>query len=107
MAGATVTPAAKRVRVPHTFPSGRVIVGELHLLRGRLDGTLADLASEIAKTDRPDERWLRVEEAARLARRALAAAVGAAPPVTASDRDSELRVGELRINPVQLGSWPA
>jgi DNA-binding response OmpR family regulator len=101
-----VTPRLERVRVPDTYPRERVVLGELHLLRGRLDGTLEDLAHLIAKGGDGEQGWLRVEEAARLARRALAAAVGAAPsPPPRSSQTGELRVGELCVDPSTRRQW--
>jgi DNA-binding response OmpR family regulator len=49
---------------------------------------------------------LRAEEAARLARRALAAAVAASPsPAPMLAREGELRVGELRVDPASRRQW--
>jgi len=96
----------ERVRVPENFPRERVVLGELHLLRGRLDELLDEVARVIATSERADEAWLRVEEAARLARRALAAAVGAVPPLQAvGPRESELCVGELRVDTLTRRQW--
>jgi hypothetical protein len=52
----------ERVRVPDTYPRERVVLGELHLLRGRLDGALEDVAAVIAKGSAQELEWLRVEE---------------------------------------------
>src|SRR6266536_1816691 len=96
--GCGVSPRLERVRVPDTYPRERVVLGELHLLRGRLDGTLDDVAQLIAKGG---DEWCDVEEAVRLARRALAAALTAAPPPPPlAPLPGELRVGELRVDPV-------
>src|SRR5207244_1190617 len=72
-------PRLERVRVPDTFPRERVVLGELHLLRTRLDDLLGEVAAVIERSPAPEEGWLRVEEAARLARRARSAAAGAGP----------------------------
>jgi hypothetical protein len=98
-----VSPRLERVRVPDTYPRERVVLGELHLLRGRLDGTLDDMSRLIAKGG---EEWCEAEEAARLARRALVAAVSAAPPPPPlAPLPGELRVGELRVDPVTRRQW--
>jgi two-component system response regulator MprA len=92
--------------VPETFPRERLVLGELHLLRGRLDETLGKVAQVIELGERPDDSWLRVEEAARLARRALTAAVGAVPPVQpVGPQEGELRVGELRVDMLAGRQW--
>jgi hypothetical protein len=76
----------QRVRVPQTYPRERIVLGELHLLRRRLDGVLADLAWLAA--DAPLESdWLKVEEASRLARRALLAGLAAVPPFPFTEPD--------------------
>ena len=96
----------ERVRVPATFPRERVLLGELHLLRGRLDEMLGEVAQVIETGEQADESWLRVEEAARLARRALTAAVGAVPPLQAAGpREGAVRVGELRIDVLARRQW--
>jgi DNA-binding response OmpR family regulator len=96
----------ERVRVPEGFPRERVVVGELHLLRVRLDELLVEVARVIAVCERLDDGWLRVEEAGRLARRALAAAVGAVPPApVVGPRQGELRVGELRVDTRACRQW--
>jgi DNA-binding response OmpR family regulator len=101
-----VSPRLERVRVPDTYPRERVVLGELHLLRGRLDEMLAEVAQAIETGDRADESWLRVEEAARLARRALTAAASAVPPLQAlGPRGGELRVGELRVDALTRRQW--
>jgi len=101
-----VSPRLERVRVPVTFPRERVVLGELHLLRGRLDETLGEVAQVIEGAERPEDGWLRVEEAARLARRALTAAVGAVPPLQpAGPREGELRVGALRVDTLAGRQW--
>ena len=76
--------SAVRVRVPETFPRERVVLGELHLLRSRLDGVLDEIGTVLRQADVGEEAWPRVEEATRLARRALVAAVGAVPPLPAA-----------------------
>ena len=101
-----MSPRTERVRVPDTYPRERVVLGELHLLRGRLDEMLGEVAGAIEKDDRADEGWLRVEEAARLARRALAAAVSAVPPPPPFGLvEGELRVGELRVDLLARRQW--
>jgi DNA-binding response OmpR family regulator len=91
--------------VPSSFPVERVVVGELHLLRGRLDETLVALAGLVGRGE-PGGRWSRSEEAARLARRALAAALQAAPPLESREAAAgELRVGGLRIDQVAGRQW--
>jgi len=81
------------------------VLGELHLLRGRLEGMLAEVAEEVQASDQP-EGWERVEEAARLARRAVVAAVAAMPPVPSYPAPvTELRVGELRIDRRTRRQW--
>jgi DNA-binding response OmpR family regulator len=96
----------ERVRVPDTYPRERVVLGELHLLRGRLEEMLGEVAGVIERSDRAEEGWLAVEEAARLARRALVAAASAVPPLPAGTAPaSELRVGELRVDPATRRQW--
>lgn len=51
-----------RVCRPQSFPRERVVVGELHLVRTRLDAVLEEL-SQLACANLDDEGWLRVEEA--------------------------------------------
>jgi DNA-binding response OmpR family regulator len=100
-----VSSKVERVRVPETYPRERVVLGELHLLRGRLEGMLAAVVEEVEASDQP-ERWERVEEAARLARRAVVAAVAAMPPIPSCPASvSELRVGELRIDTRLRRQW--
>jgi len=101
-----VSPRLERVRVPDTYPRERLVLGELHLLRGRLDEMLGEVAQVIETGDQADEGWLRVEEAARLARRALTAAVGAVPPLQlVGPREGEVKVGELRIDSLARRQW--
>lgn len=101
-----MSPRLERVRVPDTYPRERVVLGELHLLRGRLDGALEDVAHLIAKGSAQERDWVQVEEAARLARRALIAAVGAAPsPPPLAAPAGELRVDELRVDPATRRQW--
>jgi hypothetical protein len=101
-----VSTRAKRVRVPEAFPRERVVLGELHLLRSRLDGVLDEIGTVLRQPQVDQESWPRVEEAARLARRALVAAVGAVPPLAAvSPAPSVLRVGELRVDPASGRQW--
>jgi hypothetical protein len=101
-----VRPRLERVRVPETYPRERVVLGELHLLRGRLDGTLEDVAYLIGKGGSGEREWVQVEEAARLARRALAAAISVAPPPPLlAPLPGELRVGELRLDTVTHRQW--
>jgi hypothetical protein len=100
------TMSARRVRVPVTFPRERVVLGELHLLRRRLDGVLDEIGTVLRQPEVDEEAWPRVEEAARLARRALLAAVGAVPPLPAVAAVPELlRVGELRVDPAAGRQW--
>lgn len=101
-----MSPRLERVRVPDTFPRERVVLGELHLLRSRLDGLLDEVAAVIERSSQPDDGWLAVEEAARLARRALSAAVSAVPASpSAVAQPGELRVGELRVDPASRRQW--
>jgi DNA-binding response OmpR family regulator len=101
-----VSARAGRVRVPETFPRERVVLGELHLLRSRLDGVLDEIGAVLRQPNVDEESWPRVEEAARLARRALVAAVGAVPPLRAvTPTPSVLRVGELRVDPASGRQW--
>jgi DNA-binding response OmpR family regulator len=101
-----VSPRLERVRVPDTFPRERVVLGELHLLRSRLDGLLGEVAAVIERSSQPDDGWLAVEEAARLARRALSAAASAVPAARLEVvQPGELRVGELRVDPVGRRQW--
>lgn len=96
----------ERVRVPEAFPRERVVLGELHLLRGRLDGVLEEMAVLIARADALDEAWPRVEEAARLARRALLAAVETVPPLPAvTPMPGLLRVSDLSVDPTTRRQW--
>jgi hypothetical protein len=100
-----VSTRLERVRVPDTYPREKSLLGELHLIRGRLEGMLAEIAEEIQTSDQ-EERWERVEQAARLARRAVLAATAAMPPVPAYVAPaSELRVGELRVDMVTRRQW--
>lgn len=102
----SVSPRLERVRVPDTFPRERVVIGELHLLRTRLDELLHEGAGVIEGSTQPEDGWLAVEEAARLARRALSAAVSAVPACSAAVvQPCELRVGELRVDPVGRRQW--
>jgi two-component system, OmpR family, alkaline phosphatase synthesis response regulator PhoP len=95
----------ERVRVPNTYPREKSLLGELHLIRSRLERMLTEVAEELRTSDQ-EERWERVEQAARLARRAVVAAVAAMPPVPAHNAPaSELRVGELRVDTVGRRQW--
>jgi DNA-binding response OmpR family regulator len=101
-----VEPAVDEGRVcpPETFPRERIIVGELHLIRARIDALLSELAFVAAEDAR--EEWVRVEEAARIARRALSAAATAAPPLPAAPpRHGELMIGQLRIDTALRRQW--
>ena len=99
-----VVSSGGRVRCPETFPRERVVAGELHLIRGRLDDLLAEVAALAA--DDQGEAWLRVEEAVRLSRRALVAAVGAVPPLPPLvPREGELVVGRLRLDTASRRQW--
>ena len=98
--------ATSRVRVPETFPRERVVLGELHLLRNRLDGVLDEIGTVLRQPEVDEEGWPRVEEAARLARRALVAAVGAVPPLAAvTASPGLLQAGELRVDPAAGRQW--
>jgi DNA-binding response OmpR family regulator len=98
--------SAVRVRVPETFPRERVVLGELHLLRSRLDGVLDEIGTVLRQADVGEEAWPRVEEATRLARRALVAAVGAVPPLPAARlAPGLLQVGDLRVDPAAGRQW--
>jgi DNA-binding response OmpR family regulator len=95
-----------RVRVPETFPRERVVLGELHLVRARLDGVLDEIGAVLRQPEVDEEAWPRVEEATRLARRALLAAVGAVPPLpAATPGPGLLRVGELQVDPTAGRQW--
>jgi DNA-binding response OmpR family regulator len=94
------------VRVPETFPREQVVLGELHLLRSRLDGVLDEIGDLLRQPDVDDDGWPRVEEATRLARRALVAAVGAVPPLPkVAPAPGLLTVGELRVDPASGRQW--
>ena len=98
-------PAPGRVRQPATYPAERVLIGELHLLRSRLDELLGRIASVVVAAER-DEEWLRVEQGARLSRRAIAAAVAATPSLPLSAPGAgELRVGRLRVDTLARRAW--
>ena len=95
-----------RVRVPETFPRERVVLGELHLLRSRLDGVLDEIGNVLRRPNVNDDGWPRVEEATRLARRALVAAVGAVPPLPkVASAAGLLTVGEPRVDPASGRQW--
>jgi DNA-binding response OmpR family regulator len=101
-----VSATMRRVRAPETFPRERVVLGELHLLRSRLDGVLDEIGAVLRQPDVDEYGWPRVEEATRLARRALVAAIGAVPPLPAVTPTSGLlRVGELRVDPAAGRQW--
>jgi DNA-binding response OmpR family regulator len=101
-----VSATMRRVRVPETFPRERVVLGELHLLRDRLDGVLDQIGVVLRQPDVDEEAWPRVEEATRLARRALVAAVGAVPPLPAAKpTPGLLEVGELRVDAAAGRQW--
>jgi DNA-binding response OmpR family regulator len=101
-----VSATMRRVRVPETFPRERVVLGELHLLRSRLDSVLDEIGNVLRQPEVDEDAWPRVEEATRLARRALMAAVGAVPPLPAVAASSGvLRVGELCIDPAGGRQW--
>jgi DNA-binding response OmpR family regulator len=75
------------------------------IIRGRIESLLADVTELVAADEHLDE-WRRVEEAARLARRAVVAAGGALPPLPPTvPQVSELRVGLLRVDPVARRQW--
>ena len=101
-----MSPRMERVRVPASYPREKLVVGELHLLRSRLDGILDEVAAAIGEDGPADEAWRRVEEAARLARRAIAAAVTAAPPIRPFAQSfGDLRVGDLRVSTAVRRQW--
>jgi len=98
--------ASCRVRQPQTFAPARIVVGELHLVRRRLEATLAVIGELVGRGGGEEAAWGRVEEAVRLARRALVAANQAAPAARGSVfREGELRVGELRIDVAARRQW--
>lgn len=89
---------------PEGFRRERLLLGDLHLVRARLDATLAGIAELISMGD--GDGWLRVEEAARLARRALVAAASAAPPLASvAPQPDELCVGGLRVDALTGRQW--
>lgn len=98
-------PVGWRVR-PSDYPRERLLLGELHFVRQRLDDALLGLAHLLATSHKQDE-WEQVEEAARIGSRALAAAIAAAPPLTASPllAEGELQVRDLRIDPANGRQW--
>lgn len=101
-----MSPRLERVRVPETFPRERLVLGELHLLRSRVDGVLDEIGVVLRQPDVDEDGWPRVEEATRLARRALVAAVGAVPPLSAvAPTPGVLRVGELRVDRASGRQW--
>ena len=101
-----VSATARRVRVPETFPRERLVLGELHLLRSRLDSVLDQIGAVLRQPEVDEDSWPRVEEAARLARRALVAAVGAVPPLPMiAQARGLLDVGELRVDPAAGRQW--
>jgi DNA-binding response OmpR family regulator len=101
-----VSPRTMRVRVPDSYPRERVVLGELHLLRGRLDEMLGEVAQVIGSSGKAEQGWVRVEEAARLARRALMAAVSSVPELPAvGPRAGELHAGELRVDALTRRQW--
>jgi DNA-binding response OmpR family regulator len=76
----------------------RVLFGELHLVRRRLDAALTSL-SAVARTDAAGEQWEDVEQAARIAYRGLTCAVAALPACPdESTRPSLIRVGPLTVD---------
>ncbi len=83
----------------------KALLGELHLIRRRLEGALGSIAY-VVRTAEEDGPWRRVEEATRLASRAIAAAVSAAPPLPPDDlRPRELEIGALRIDTLSRRQW--
>lgn len=79
--------------------AGAAVLGELHLLRSRVDGVLDEIGVVLRQPEVDEDGWPRVEEATRLARRALVAALGAVPPLSAvAPTPGVLRVGELRVD---------
>jgi site-specific recombinase XerD len=87
------------------FPRARAVAGELHLIRVRVESLLADVGERVAEDEHLEE-WLRVEGAARLARRALVAAGGALPPLPPTvPHTADLRVGLLRVDPPARRQW--
>lgn len=93
-----------RVCEPSSFPRERIVVGELHLIRVGLDDVLAQVGVLLAETAQ-ELAWARVEEAARLARRALCAAVSAAPPLPTTQAAGDLVIDRLRVDPVSRRQW--
>jgi DNA-binding response OmpR family regulator len=78
----------------------------LHLLRNRVDSVLDEIGSVLRQPNVDEDGWPRVEEATRIARRALVAAVGAVPPLPAvAPAPGLLRVGELRIDRAGGRQW--
>jgi DNA-binding response OmpR family regulator len=76
------------------------VIGELHLVRRRLDEALAGLgelqASQLGGTLL--DEWRVVEEAARIASRALRAAIAAAPAPRDDAHLAQISVGRLRVD---------
>lgn len=93
----------ERVRVPSTYPLERMVEGELLLLRRRLDLVLEEVGRFAVASG--DEGWLRVEEASRIARRALVASLMALPSQQVVARPRELIVDRLRINTGSGRQW--
>lgn len=88
-------------------PDGRerLLLGELHLLRRRLDETLDGISALLRETD-DVEAWEDVERAARIARRGLACALAAVPPQPLEPARSDvLTVGRLRADPDLRRQW--
>ena len=76
----------------------RVLLGELHLLRRRLDETLVGISTLLRETERV-EAWEDVERAARIALRGLVCAVAAVPALAIEPtRPDGFTVGRLRID---------
>lgn len=83
----------------------RLLLGELHLLRRRLDETLNGISALLRSTDEV-EAWEDVERAARIALRGLVCAVAAVPPQPIErPRSNTLTVGPLRIESGARRQW--
>lgn len=83
----------------------RMVIGELHLVRRRLDRTLDGLGALLRATGRFEE-WEDVEQAARVAYRGLACALAAAPPLEERQaRPGLVVVGFLRVDTRARRQW--
>lgn len=86
------------------LPQACVVVGELHLVRRRLDEALAGVSQlqPVPAGSVTLEQWSRVEQAARIASRALRSAIPAATTIDEKTETGVLCVGQRRVDP-QLG----